>query len=91
MQPLLNCLKDIKTWMDLNFINLNKNKTEIIMFGRPYLLDTSDGALGPLVFYNQSFVTNLGVTGLSLPSFFERVIHDFITSWLDYGNSLYVG
>ena len=31
-QPLLDCLLDVKVWMDANFLNLNQNKTEIIIF-----------------------------------------------------------
>ena len=34
-QPLLNCIQDIKTWMDTNFLTLNENKTEIIIFDAP--------------------------------------------------------
>jgi len=30
---LLNCLKDIKAWMALNFLNFNDEKTEVIVFG----------------------------------------------------------
>lgn len=33
VQPLLECLKDVKSWMDTNFLNLHENKTEIIIFG----------------------------------------------------------
>lgn len=33
VQPLLECLKDVKSWMDTNFLSLNEYKTEIIMFG----------------------------------------------------------
>ena len=37
-QPLLNCIHDIKTWMDANFLTLNENKTEIIIFDPPLSL-----------------------------------------------------
>ena len=46
LQPLLECLYDIKAWMRLNFLHLNENKTEVIVFGHPDLLDAS--SLGPL-------------------------------------------
>ncbi len=32
---LLNCLRDFKTWLDQNFLCLNENKTEIVVFGHP--------------------------------------------------------
>ena len=31
-KPLLDCLADVKSWMDTNFLTLNQNKTEIIIF-----------------------------------------------------------
>ena len=120
MQPLQNCLNDIKSWMELNFLNLNENKTEIVMFGRPDLLNKFAGSLGPLAAHNHSSAKSLGVlfdssfkfdkqiSSVVKSSFFqlrvlpkvkgylstkdfERIIHAFITSRLDYCNSLYVG
>ncbi len=61
LQPLLNCLKDIKTWRDLNFLNSNDNKTELILFGRPDQVKDLDDILGPLASYNGSHIKNLGV------------------------------
>lgn len=48
--------------MDLNFLNLNENKTEVIVFGHPECLNDSVGALGPLASKNCSFIKSLGVT-----------------------------
>ena len=56
---LLNCLKDIKTWLELNFLTLNNKKTEIIVFGKSELLDGIDCVLGPLSSYSRPFVRNL--------------------------------
>ncbi len=60
LQPLMDCLKDIKIWMANNFLQLNNEKTEVIIFG-------------------PSKIRN------------SIVIHAFITSRLDYCNSLYLG
>ena len=38
LHAVFNCMTDIKTWMDLNFLKLNENKTEIVLFGRPDLV-----------------------------------------------------
>ena len=59
LQPRFDCMKDIKTWMNLNFLNLNGDKTEIIVFGHPELLDVD--YLGPLTSNSRSTVRSLGV------------------------------
>ncbi len=33
IQPLLECISDIKKWLSNNFLQLNENKTELIVFG----------------------------------------------------------
>ena len=45
LQPLFDSLNDIKSWINLNFLKLNENKTEVIVFGHPELLDVD--TLGP--------------------------------------------
>lgn len=37
LDALLDCLKDIKAWLVLNFLNFNDNKTEIIVLD-PHIL-----------------------------------------------------
>ncbi|XP_061086404.1 uncharacterized protein LOC133121220 [Conger conger] len=120
LQLLLACLKDLKNWMDANFLHLNENKTEVIMFGHPAQLEDIVGALGPLTPKNVPAAKSLGFTfdsafklekqisAVVKAAFFqlrqiakvkaylsqkdlERVVHAFITSRLDYCNSLYIG
>ncbi len=120
IQPLLECIADIKKWLSNNFLQLNENKTEIIVFGPQKIRTNIIKELGNHFPSISSQVRNLGVIidselGLSkqinsvvrnsfyqlrviskLKSFLsfqdlEKVIHAFITSCLDYCNSLYSG
>lgn len=120
LQAVINCMSDIKTWMDLNFLKLNENKTEVVLFGRPELVQVLASSLGQLAPHLRSHARNLGVivdsafkldkqvSAVVKSSFFqlrliakvkpylrqadlEKVIHVFITSRLDYCNSLYTG
>ncbi len=61
LTPLLNCLRDIKSWMASNFLKFNDNKTEIIFFGQTENLASVNVNLGPLAVYNKVVVKNLGV------------------------------
>ncbi len=120
MQPLIDCLEDIKCWMSNNFLQLNNDKTEVILFGPSKTRNSVAGNLENLTPYIKSHVKNLGVifdselclekqissvvknsyyqlriisrlkSSLSFQDL-EIVIHAFITSRLDYCNSLYVG
>ena len=33
VQPLLDCISDIKKWLSSNFLQLNEEKTKVIIFG----------------------------------------------------------
>ena len=117
---ILNCLEDIKIWMATNFLQLNQNKTEVILFGPQKSIHNLKSSLGPLSMNLRNTVKNLGVhldsslnfnkqvSSVVSSSFYqlrtiaklkpilshrdlETVIHAFITSRLDYCNSLYHG
>lgn len=55
LTPILECLNYIEAWMSLNFLKLNVNKTEIIIFGQSESVN-----FGPLVSYNKKVVKNIG-------------------------------
>lgn len=61
LQALLNCMSDVKTWIDLNFLKLNENKTQVVLFGRPDLVQVLASSLGSLAPYIGSHARNPGV------------------------------
>ena len=71
LHPLLNCLQDIKLWMDTNFLHLNDNKTEVIIFG--HNTPTCSYSLGSLTPNIRSSVKNLGVTFDSSFKFHKQI------------------
>ena len=48
LKPLLDCLCEIKSWMSQNFLMLNDNKTEVILFGPTHTTTSISASLGPL-------------------------------------------
>ena len=106
--------------MSKNFLKLNEDKTDIIIFGNPASVSVIANDLGPLITNVHDHVKNLGFifdTNLNFEkqistvvrgSFYhlrniaklksilsfkdlETVIHAFISSRVDYCNSLYLG
>ncbi len=56
LTPIFDCLCDVKDWLAQNFLKLNRDKTEVMVFGSA-LID-----LGPLTEYERPKVTSLGFT-----------------------------
>lgn len=111
---MLNCLQEVRTWLTQNFLNLNENKTEIVVFD-PKSPNNIFGPLAPhiccsarilRVVLDSKFKMDKQINSVIKTSFFQlqtlrkvkaslpdrdfqRVIHMFISSHLDYCNSLY--
>ena len=60
VQRLLDCLHNIKTWLSVNFLSLNEEKTEVMLFG-PSRSSSPSVDLASLSPYLSDCVTNLGV------------------------------
>ena len=64
IKNLENCLEDIRTWMSINFLKLNENKTEFIIIGVRQQLDKVKEPsikIGDDKITNSAVVKNLGV------------------------------
>lgn len=62
VQVLLDCLKVVKSWMEVNFHNLEKkNETEIILFWRKSPSEDYISAIGSLASYCHPSAKNLGM------------------------------
>lgn len=117
LSKLQTCLKDIRNWMTCNFLLLNSDKIEIIIFGPKHHRDKLSKDVASLNSINLASSTaarNLGVIlsshikQMSRTVFFhlrniakirpilsqkdtEKLVHAFVTSRLDYCNSLLSG
>lgn len=60
LQPLLDCLNEVKLWLSSNFLKLNESKTEFIVFGSPLSLG-DEPILGPISSNTRNSVKSLGV------------------------------
>ena len=117
---LTACLKDIKTWMTLNYLLLNSEKTEFIFIGPKRQRDSLSDGLGVLddvsvvpssrvrnlgVLFDQDLSFSAHVSQACKTAYFhlrniarirkilskndaEKLIHAFVSSRLDYCNSL---
>uniref|UniRef100_A0A8C6NJ32 Reverse transcriptase domain-containing protein n=1 Tax=Nothobranchius furzeri TaxID=105023 RepID=A0A8C6NJ32_NOTFU len=59
IQPLLQCLDDIKAWMSVKFLKFNDKKTEVMIFGSP--TETPNVFVDSLAQFVKPTVANLGV------------------------------
>ncbi len=57
----MDCLKDIKIWMANNFLQLNNEKNEVIIFGPSKIRNSIVSNLDSLTPYVTSHARNLGV------------------------------
>ncbi len=57
----MGCLKDIKIWMANNFLQLNNEKTEVIIFGPSKIRNSIVSNLDSLTPYVTSHARNVGV------------------------------
>ena len=123
LAKLQACLKDVKTWMTSNFLLLNSDKTEVIVFGpkqhrirlshniatlEGFTLTSSTTVRNLGVIFDQDMSFNFHIKQISRTAFFhlrniakirhilsqkdaEKLVHAFVTSRLDYCNSLLSG
>lgn len=123
LSKLEACLKDIRAWMDQNFLLLNPDKTEVIVLGPQKLRETFSKDLNALdgisvapnttvrnlgVLFDQDLSFSSHIKQISRTAFFhlrniakirpilsqsdaEKLVHAFVTSRLDYCNSLLSG
>ena len=117
---LVNCISDINVWMSQNFLQLNQDKTEVLVIGEKNEREKLTAHLKTLALNTKHQARNLGVIldsdlnfethikNIIKTSFYhlrniakvqpflaqadnERLMHAFITSRLDYCNSLLSG
>ncbi len=61
LQSLHECLTEVKCWLTNNFLQLNEDKTEMILFGNKGYVNDAYGCLGQFPGKKLSCVKNLGV------------------------------
>ncbi len=114
---LAQCLGEIRAWLASNFLHLNTNKTECVVFGPSSAskeiisrlfsmkISVSDHVKNLGVITDSSLVLDKQVSSVafcqlriisklkSILSFrnLETIIHAFVSSRIDYCNSVYIG
>ena len=61
LNTLHSCLAAIKDWMSLNFLQLNSDKTELLIFGPENTANNIIQQIGPLATFVKTKARNLGV------------------------------
>ena len=77
MAKLHSCMADIKSWMTVNFLQLNDAKCELLLLFPPKDTTLINNNLGPLLPNSQPTVRNLGVVldpNLSLETHVRKVV-----------------
>uniref|UniRef100_A0A8C9YNU4 Reverse transcriptase domain-containing protein n=1 Tax=Sander lucioperca TaxID=283035 RepID=A0A8C9YNU4_SANLU len=77
LNSLLSCITDIKLWLSENFLNLNEDKTECIIFSTSGTQNGPALSLGALASYTRSAVKNLGVS-FDCSMKFDKQISDVV-------------
>ncbi len=93
LQSLHECLTEVKCWLANNFLQLNEDKTEMILFGNKGYVNDAYGCLGQFPGKKprkglrsiSKLKSNLSFEDM------EKVVHAFVSSRLDYCNVLYLG
>ena len=123
LNRITECVSDIKSWMLVNFLKLNDDKTEVLLIGLKYNLNSTPTVtvtIGDTGINSASSVRNLGAifdAEMSMDNFVsskyqtcmyhlrcisrirkylttdatKSLIHAYVTSRLDYSNSLLLG
>ncbi len=120
ISTLLDCIESIKLWMSQNFLQLNKDKTKILVISNDVRRGSIASHLDSLSLKNSNQAKNLGIIFDSDLSFkkhisivtktayyhlrniykvrdilsssdSEKLVHAFVTSRLDYCNSVFAG
>ena len=120
VNSLVNCISDVNDWLSQNFLKLNQDKTEVLVFGEREARERLAVHLETLSLTCSYKAKNLGVildsdlnfiphfNSIRKSSFYhlkniakvlplvnqsskETLVHAFITSRLDYCNSLFTG
>jgi len=73
LDNLFTCLKEVKTWMTNNSLQLNENKTEVLLLGPAANNNSTKTQLGPLSNNLHNHAKNLGVHFYPLLQFDKHV------------------
>ena len=73
LQTLLDCLEEVKVWLGSNFLQINNDKTEVIIFGPSKSKTPRTADLGILSPYVKSHSRNLGVIFDSNFCFYKQI------------------